>query len=72
LPDTKNQGKNGSGKSPSKDQRESEKVDENEVHEFWKAATLEEEISRIDSPDSLSFEQAQKLGFIPDSDNLGD
>jgi hypothetical protein len=43
--------------------------DENEVHEFWKAATLEEEISRIDSPDSLSFEQAQKLGFIPGSDS---
>lgn len=45
-------------------------VGENEVHEFWKAATLEEEIQRFDSPDSLSFEQAQKLGFIPGSDNI--
>ncbi len=43
---------------------------ENEVHDFWKAATLEEEITRIDSPDSLSFEQAQKLGFIPGGDAL--
>jgi len=31
---------------------------------------LEEEITRIDSPDSLSFEQAQKLGFIPGGDAL--
>ena len=51
---------------------ESENVPEgdNEVHDFWKAATLEEEITRIDSPDSLSFEQAQKLGFIPGGDAL--
>ena len=33
------------------------------------AATLEEEITRIDSPDSLSFDQAQKLGFIPDGES---
>ncbi len=45
-------------------------ADESEVHEFWKAATLETEIQRIDSPDSLSFEQAQKLGFVPGEDNI--
>ena len=72
LPKKTVAGKNGSGKSASKKQPEPEMVDENEVHEFWKAATLEEEISRIDSPDSLSFEQAQKLGFIPDEDKSGD
>ena len=71
LPKKSIQGANGSSKKKSKDSPPSEKVDENEVHEFWKAATLEEEISRIDSPDSLSFEQAQKLGFIPNGDNLG-
>lgn len=45
-------------------------LEENEVHEFWKAASLEEEIQRIDSPDSLSFEQAQKLGFITNGENI--
>ncbi len=58
-------------KRTEKDSSPSETVNENEVHEFWKAATLEEEIIRIDSPDSLSFEQAQKLGFIPNGDELG-
>lgn len=64
-------GSNGSAKADKKRPAPPENVDENEVHEFWKAATLEEEISRIDSPDSLSFEQAQKLGFIPNGDDLG-
>lgn len=72
LPQKTTGGKNGSAKKDAKKPPESENVDENEVHEFWKAATLEEEISRIDSPDSLSFEQAQKLGFIPNGDKLGD
>ncbi len=73
-------GSNGSAKDESKiskknspaKQEESEDapVEENEVHEFWKAATLEEEITRIDSPDSLSYDQAQKLGFIPGGDTL--
>jgi hypothetical protein len=35
------------------------------VHEFWKAATLEAEFQQTESADSLSFEQAQKLGFVP-------
>jgi DNA-binding NarL/FixJ family response regulator len=72
LPKEGSQGENGSGKKTKKNTSPPEDVDENEVHEFWKAATLEEEISRIDSPDSLSFEQAQKLGFIDDSDNLSE
>ncbi len=70
LPKGGSQGNNGSAKNTKKDAPSPEEVDENEVHKFWKAATLEEEISRIDSPDSLSFEQAQKLGFIPSGDNL--
>ena len=69
LPKDASSGDNGSAKKTTKKNKSQETVDENEVHEFWKAATLEEEISRIDSPDSLSFEQAQKLGFIPSGDN---
>ena len=72
LPKENNTGSNGSAKKGKKTLPAPEEVDENDVHEFWKTATLEEEISRIDSPDSLSFEQAQKLGFIPDGENLGD
>jgi hypothetical protein len=72
LPKDTPKGSNGSakkeGKKPSPEKNSSE-VNENDVHEFWKAATLEEEIIRIDSPDSLSFEQAQKLGFIPNGDS---
>lgn len=71
LPKEASSGKNGSSKKSEEKASPPEEVDENEVHEFWKAATLEEEISRIDSPDSLSFDQAQKLGFIPEGDNLG-
>ena len=83
LPAKKNEGSNGSSKTkskaspkknPDKNQDKAsggEKSDESEVHEFWKAATLENEIQRIDSPDSLSFEQAQKLGFIPGGENNG-
>ena len=80
LPQDKPKGSNGSAKDESKisknnspaKQEESEDapVEENEVHDFWKAATLEEEITRIDSPDSLSYDQAQKLGFIPGGDTL--
>lgn len=74
LPKQAPKGPNGSSKKSEeakKSQKESasqKNVNENEVHEFWKAATLEEEIIRIDSPDSLSFEQAQKLGFIPNAE----
>jgi len=74
LPKQPPKGSNGSSKKSEetkKSQKElasQENVNENEVHEFWKAATLEEEIIRIDSPDSLSFEQAQKLGFIPNGE----
>jgi two-component system KDP operon response regulator KdpE len=80
LPKETSKGSNGSAKKGTKSTtkksqvliKESESVNEgeNEVHDFWKAATLEEEITRIDSPDSLSFEQAQKLGFIPGGDAL--
>ena len=77
LPKTKSKGSNGAAKpktkAPAKKKGNNapaqEATDDSEVHEFWKAATLEEEIQRIDSPDSLSFEQAQKLGFIPDGEN---
>jgi len=80
LPKETPKGSNGSVKKSAKSttkksqsaKKELESVPEgeNEVHDFWKAATLEEEITRIDSPDSLSFEQAQKLGFIPGGDAL--
>ena len=81
LPQEKKQGANGSAKTKAKsapkkadkaaeEESEIDNADENEVHEFWKAATLETEIQRIDSPDSLSFEQAQKLGFVPGGDNI--
>jgi len=80
LPKETPKGSNGSAKKGTKSttkksqtmKKEPESVPEgeNEVHDFWKAATLEEEITRIDSPDSLSFEQAQKLGFIPGEDAL--
>ena len=79
LPKDTPKGSNGSTKKSTKTTakkkaaKEKEPVapegDENEVHEFWKAATLEEEIARIDSPDSISFDQAQKLGFIPENDS---
>ena len=67
---------NGSGntkiksKTASKGNSENSNLEENDVHEFWKAASLEEEIQRIDNPDSLSFDQAQKLGFITNGDNI--
>ncbi len=80
LPQETSKGSNGSAKKGTKTaakrtpakkkETESAPVEENEVHEFWKAATLEEEITRIDSPDSLSFDQAKKLGFIPGGDAL--
>ncbi|MCK4488963.1 MAG: response regulator [Anaerolineales bacterium] len=79
LPKKKNQGANGSTKAKpapkkkskaAKEEPKPNDIDENEVHEFWKAATLETEIQRIDSPDSLSFEQAQKLGFVPGGDKI--
>ena len=70
LPKETPKGSNGSSKKPQNGSGSHEKVNESEVHEFWKAASLEEEIIRIDSPDSLSFEQAQKLGFIPNGDKL--
>jgi len=76
LPKETPKGSNGSAKKGTKKgqakKKEPEIVTEgeNDVHDFWKAATLEEEITRIDSPDSLSFDQAQKLGFIPDGDAL--
>jgi len=73
LPKTKSKGSNGAAKpktkAPAKKKGNNapaqDATDDSEVHAFWKAATLEEEIQRLDSPDSLSFEQAQKLGFIP-------
>jgi len=81
LPKKKEPGANGSTKTKAKsapkkknkaaaEEPEPDMPDESEVHEFWKAATLETEIQRIDSPDSLSFEQAQKLGFVPGEDNI--
>ena len=72
LPKETSRGSNGSGNSKSTTPPTDDKpLEENEVHEFWKAATLEEEIQRIDNPDSLTFEQAQKLGFIADNENQG-
>ena len=69
-------GSNGSAKSKTKSKTkpivkdDGAELEENDVHEFWKAASLEEEIQRIDNPDSLSFDQAQKLGFITNSDKI--
>lgn len=74
LPKNTPKGSNGSAKKDTEkasEKKASSEVNENDVHEFWKAATLEEEIIRIDNPDSLSFEQAQKLGFIPNGDSNG-
>ncbi len=51
--------------APEDPEVEEEIPEESEVHEFWKAATLETEILRIESPDSLSYEQAKKLGLTP-------
>jgi hypothetical protein len=81
LPKKKEQGANGAkkiktksvpkkGKKVAEEAPEPVNVDESEVHEFWKAATLETEIQRMDNPDSLSFEQAQKLGFVPGGDDI--
>ena len=81
LPKEKEKGANESTKTKAKpapkrenkaaeEEPEPDSVDESEVHEFWKAATLETEIQRIDNPDSLSFEQAQKLGFVPGGDDI--
>jgi len=70
LPKEPPKGTNGSAKTSANEKADKKSLEEDEVHEFWKAATLEEEIQRIDSPDSLSFEQAQKLGFIPNGENL--
>jgi len=80
LPKKSEQGANGSEKTKSKsapkksktaakDRPETDQTEENEVHEFWKAASLESEFQQIDSADSLSFEQAQKLGFVPGGEN---
>ncbi len=81
LPKKKEQGANGAkkiktksvpkkGKKVAEEAPEPDNVDESEVHEFWKAATLETEIQQMDNPDSLSFEQAQKLGFVPGGDDI--
>lgn len=40
-------------------------VEKTEADAFWDSAALEEE--GVENPDALSFEEAQKLGFIPDS-----
>ncbi len=71
LPKDPPKGSNGSAKKEAarKEQAAPVEGEENDAHDFWKAATLEEEIARIDSPDSLSFDQAQKLGFIPGNDS---
>jgi len=77
LPKETPKGSNGSAKKKTIKKSQEKKKEpeiisegENDAHDFWKAATLEEEITRIDSPDSLSFDQAQKLGFIPGGDAL--
>jgi two-component system KDP operon response regulator KdpE len=70
LPKEPPKGSNGSTKTPAREKADKKPLEENEVHEFWKAASLEQEIQRIDSPDSLSFEQAQKLGFIHNGEDL--
>jgi DNA-binding NarL/FixJ family response regulator len=55
-------------KPAAKDAPDTDQTEESEVHEFWKAATLEAEFQQTESADSLSFEQAQKLGFVPGGD----
>ena len=39
-----------------------------DVDEYWEDATLESEISAIDDAESLSYEEARKLGFIPEEE----
>lgn len=48
-----------------------EKVDikKSEADSFWERAALEEE--GVENPDSLTYEEAQKLGFIPDKEGEG-
>ncbi len=81
LPEDSSKGTKGSTKKTTKaaQKKKPEKItvpetsstsEENKVHDFWKAATLEEEFQDLDSPDSLSFDQAQKLGFIPGGDSF--
>lgn len=76
IPKEFDQRANGSTKTKSKpapkkkkpaaeDAPDTDQTEASEVHEFWKAATLETEFQQTESADSLSFEQAQKLGFVP-------
>jgi len=48
-----------------------EKVDikKSEADSFWERAALEEE--GVENPDSLTYEEARKLGFIPDKEGEG-
>ena len=39
-----------------------------DVDEYWEEATLESEISTFEDAESLSYEEARKLGFIPEED----
>ena len=81
LPEESSEGTKGSTKKTTKTAQKKKPVkitepetnstsEESNVHDFWKAATLEEEFQNLDSPDSLSFDQAQKLGFIPGGDSF--
>lgn len=35
-----------------------------DVNEYWEDATLEDEISNLEDPENLSYEEARKLGYI--------
>ena len=44
-------------------------INKSEADSFWERAALEEE--GVENPDSLTYEEAQKLGFIPDKEGEG-
>lgn len=44
-------------------------VEKSEVDTFWDDAVLDEE--GVENPDALTYEEAQKLGFIPEENNEG-
>ncbi|MFO8035326.1 MAG: response regulator [Anaerolineales bacterium] len=44
-------------------------LERDEAASFWESATLEED--GFENPDGLTFEEAQKLGFIPEENDMG-
>lgn len=60
----------GGPEEESKDFMELEtKLEHDEADSFWESATLEED--GFENPDALTFEEARKLGFIPEENDMG-